>query len=70
MVVTVKNNKYVYSYSDVLRVDDDKNYVYVFIDNGAALYIPANSFESTETKKAFINVLSNKIERSGTSVTK
>jgi hypothetical protein len=63
MVVTVKNNKYAYSYGDVLRVDDDQNYVYVFIDNGAALYIPAKTFKTAEAKKAFISELSNKINR-------
>jgi hypothetical protein len=63
MLVTVKNNKYTYSYGDVLRVEDDNNYVYVFIDNGAALYIPTKSFQTVEAKKAFINELSNKINR-------
>lgn len=63
MLVTVKSNKYTYSYSDVLRIEDDNNYVYVFIDNGAALYIPAKSFQTAEAKKAFINELSNKINR-------
>ncbi len=63
MLVTVKDNKYTYSYGDVLRVEDDNNYVYVFIDNGAALYIPTKSFQTAEAKKAFINELSNKINR-------
>lgn len=63
MVVTVKKNRYTYSYDDVLKVDDDKNYVYIFIDNGAAFYIPVNSFENTETKKAFISELSSRVNR-------
>ena len=58
MVVTVNNNKYSYSYSGILRVDEDRNYVYVFIDNGAAFYIPSKAFESTEDKKAFIMAVS------------
>lgn len=63
VVVTVKNNKYTYSYGDVLRIDDDQNYVYVFIDNGAALYIPVKVFETAESKKEFISELSSKINR-------
>lgn len=63
ILVTVKNNKYTYSYGDILRVDDDQYYVYVFMDGGAALYIPTRSFETVEVKKAFINELSNKINR-------
>lgn len=63
VVVTVKNNKYTYSYGDVLRIDDDGNYVYVFIDHGAALYIPAKAFETTEAKEAFISKLSKIINR-------
>lgn len=63
LVVSVKNNKYTYTYSDVIRVEDDPDYVYVFIDNGAALYIPAKAFESAATKKAFINEFSSKIVR-------
>lgn len=63
MVVTVKNNEYTYSYGDVLRIEDDQNYVYVFIDNGAALYIPSKAFTSAEAKKEFINEASKKIKR-------
>lgn len=63
MVVSVKNNTYTYSFGDVLRVEDDLNYVYVFIDNGAAIYIPARAFSNTESKKSFINGLSNRINR-------
>jgi hypothetical protein len=61
--MTVRNNKYTYAYSDILKVEEDAGYVFAFIDNGAALYIPSKAFVSEETKKDFINELSKKIKR-------
>jgi hypothetical protein len=63
LVMTVRNNKYTYAYSDILKVEEDAGYVFAFIDNGAALYIPSKAFVSEETKKDFINELSKKIKR-------
>jgi hypothetical protein len=61
MIVTVKNNSFAYDYDDVLKIEEDHRYVYVFIDSAAAMHIPSKTFPSEETKKAFIEKLSNKI---------
>jgi len=62
LLVVVKNNEYTYSYRDILRVEDDLSYVYIFVDNGAAFYIPTKAFGTTEAKKSFINTLAGKID--------
>ncbi len=61
LVVTTKDSRCLYSYTDIVRVDDDQRHVYVFIDNSVALYIPVTSFATADAKKAFISELSNKI---------
>lgn len=63
LLMTVRNNKYTYAFSDILNVEENAGYVFAFIDNGAALYIPSKAFASEEAKKNFVDELSKKIDR-------
>lgn len=62
LVMAVRNNKYTYAYGDMLRVEENRAYVYAFIDTGAALYIPTTAFESEKSKRQFIRDLSKRVK--------
>ena len=52
--VKTKNNVYYYSYADILRVEENNNLIFLFIDNGAAIYLPVGAFLDNQEKNKFI----------------
>ena len=54
IVIKTKKNVYKYSYGDVYRIEASKNLLLVFVDNGAALYIPKNAFGDDQEKTDFV----------------
>ena len=51
------DNQYRYLWKYVKEVEKTENYIYVFLDRGAALYIPRHGFESNENYKSFYEAL-------------
>lgn len=62
LVMAVRSNKYTYAYRDMLRVEENRAYVYVFIDSGAALYIPTKAFANEKSKREFLRELAKRIK--------
>ena len=50
-------NQYRYKWRYVKEVEKTKDYIYIFIDRGAALYIPRHGFESEEQYESFCEAL-------------
>ena len=48
---------------NAVRIDEDGDHVYVFVDHGSALCIPSRAFDSGDARKAFIDEISRRIRR-------
>lgn len=65
LIMSVNHSQYRYGYADMLTVESDNRYVYVFIDRGLALYIPSRAFASETARTDFIRDLQGRIEQQG-----
>ncbi len=63
LAISVRNNQYRYAYEDMLRVEENTGYVFIFIDDGAALYFPVKAIGGDEAKAAFIHEVQQRIAR-------
>ena len=63
LVFVIKGSKYMYAYSDLLKIEENKNNIFIFIDECVAVYIPTNAFKNIENKNEFVKNISSKIIR-------
>ena len=57
LLQSLGENQYRYLWKYVKEVEKTKEYIYLFIDRGAALYIPRHAFSSDENYDAFYESL-------------
>ena len=53
------SNKHYYKWKYVKEVEKTEGYVYIFIDNGVAIYIPLHAFKSDSECNSFYEALQN-----------
>lgn len=52
--IRVRENLYHYDWQNVFAVETDDIQVYIFVDQGVAIFVPANAFEDSEARTTFM----------------
>ncbi len=50
-------NKYYYQWKHIKEIEKTNNFIFLFIDNGVAIYIPHHAFENDDEYENFYNAL-------------
>lgn len=57
LVHTISKSVFKYAWSDIVKVEHNENYIFVFIDSMMAAYIPMSAFTSSSEAKEFLVAL-------------